>query len=251
MRSAAYTQSVGKSCEFALGKLCLGVRSCFESKDGMGANPFVWTILGVSHVVSYSWRIRWPLNNRNHTISLQDHRWGVGGRGMVPVSGSTCAHSSGLARHTDISNRIDCVSRFESKPREWNILESKPGGRGATLEDLVGVADVAGAADVGQGEYRAWLGVPRAAKSQKADRRLLGRPALAPVLASQGSAPPEWAVRLAWFLWGAGFSPEYQRKQGSSKTESGLRTACKRSDPGCPQGHSGPPPFPVEKCIFC
>jgi len=122
----------------------------------MGANPFVWTILGVSHVVSYSWRIRWPLNNRNHTISLQDHRWGWGA-GDGASQRLNVRALLWACPHTDISNRIDCVSRFESKPREWNILESKP-GEGATLEDLVGVADVAGAADVGQGEYRAWLG---------------------------------------------------------------------------------------------
>ena len=41
-----------------------------------------------------------------------------------------CAHSSRLIRHMDISNRIDCVSRFESKPFLKNILESNAGGRG-------------------------------------------------------------------------------------------------------------------------
>ena len=55
-----------------------GVRSGFESKDGEGANSFGWKILGVSRVVSYSWRIRWSLNSRNHMTSLQDPRWGVG-----------------------------------------------------------------------------------------------------------------------------------------------------------------------------
>src|ERR1035441_1853291 len=62
------------------GKSCAsGCAPGFESKDGMAANPFGWTILGVSRVISYSWRIRWPLNNRNHTTSLQYLTWGAVG----------------------------------------------------------------------------------------------------------------------------------------------------------------------------
>src|ERR1035437_9205046 len=41
-----------------------------------------------------------------------------------------CAHTCGLVRHTDISSRTDCISRFESKSFLENILESNAGGGG-------------------------------------------------------------------------------------------------------------------------
>jgi hypothetical protein len=59
----------------------------------------------------------------------------AGGEGYpqenVPVSGSMCAHFPWPIRHTDIPNRTDSVSRFESKSFLENILESNAGGGGA------------------------------------------------------------------------------------------------------------------------
>ena len=48
----------------------------------------------------------------------------------------TCAHSSGLNPARDISNRTNCVSRFESKSFLENILESNAGGRGVPLSGM-------------------------------------------------------------------------------------------------------------------
>src|ERR1017187_5925311 len=80
---------------------------------------------------------------------------------MASVSVSTCAHSSGLNPAHDISNRIDCVSRFESKSFRENILESNAGGGGgpprmgqqadeAFLELVEVGAEIAGGAGVDQ-----------------------------------------------------------------------------------------------------
>src|ERR1035438_4697116 len=93
----------------------------------VGANPFGWTILGVSRVISYSWRIGWLLNNRNHTTSLQDHK--VGGR-WDAMDGIQMDRASKGVSSAIRPKGIPSVSWFESKPCEWNILESKPGGRG-------------------------------------------------------------------------------------------------------------------------
>src|ERR1035441_276892 len=66
---------------------------------------------------------------------LESNAGGGGGtpRGTAPVSVSTCAHFLWPYPAHDISNRIDCVSRFESKSFLENILESNAGGRGACI----------------------------------------------------------------------------------------------------------------------
>ena len=66
---------------------------------------------------------------RNRTWSLSHHLAAAWGNEQMHRH-QKCAHSCGLIRHTDISNRADCVSRFESKSFLENILESNAGGGG-------------------------------------------------------------------------------------------------------------------------
>src|ERR1035438_3203787 len=75
----------------------------------------------------------------DRTWSLSHHlaaAWG--NEQMYPHQ--KCAHSSGPIRHTDISNRIDCVSRFESKSFLENILESNAGGEGGNPPGMASVS---------------------------------------------------------------------------------------------------------------
>ena len=76
---------------------------------------------------------------RNRTWSLSHHLAAAWGNEQMHRH-QKCAHSCGLIRHTDISNRADCVSRFESKSFLENILESNAGGRGSPPQGMAPVS---------------------------------------------------------------------------------------------------------------